>query len=199
MLERQYFDHLLWTASSLEKTWCWERLRARGEGWQRMRWLGGIINSWVWANSGDVKDGECWRAAVHGVAKSRTGLSDWTTTIHWLILDFQKCVGAETGWGTNMGRLGWFLARLHVRQHRLLSQKLIGYILPGASSIFRKFVRIKTLHFNQNDCSRARGSLLASVRTLESCFSFSLLSEVLIPSHMMCQDPVPSLGFPRIR
>ena len=84
---------------------------------------------------------------------------------HWLTLDFQQmCGGRDWGWWTNMGRLGWFLAYIHVRQHRLLPQKQIGYILLGASSIFSKFVHVRARHFNQNVYSRARGILLASVR-----------------------------------
>ena len=69
--------------NSLEKTLMLEKIE--GERWkrqQRMRWwmVSPTQWTWVWANSGrQVKDREAWRAAIHGVAKSWTRLSDWTT------------------------------------------------------------------------------------------------------------------------
>ena len=71
-----------------KRPWCWERLKAGGEGDDR-GWDGWMASrtQWtcVWASSRMVKDREAWRAAVHGVPKSRTRLSDWTTTtaIEW--------------------------------------------------------------------------------------------------------------------
>ena len=79
MLKLQYFGHLMQRADSLEKPWCWERLKAGGEGGQQRMWqLDGITNSTemrlskLWEI---VKDRETWSAAVPGMAKSRTWLS----------------------------------------------------------------------------------------------------------------------------
>ena len=84
MLKLQYSGHLMWKADSLEKTLMLRKSEGRrGWGWQKMRRLDGITdpNYLSLSNLQEIlKDRNAWCAAVYGVTKSQTRLSNWTTT-----------------------------------------------------------------------------------------------------------------------
>ena len=90
-LKLQFFSHLMWRADSLEKTLMLGGIEGGRRQWQRLRRLHGITDAMNMGLNGHrlqelVTDREAWSVAVHGVAKNRTWLSDWTEFVQLFLI-----------------------------------------------------------------------------------------------------------------
>jgi len=132
-LKLQYFGHLMRRADSFEKTLVLGKIEdRRRRGRQRMRWLDGITDS-MEMGLGELQElgmgREAWQTAVHGVAKSWTGLSDWTE-LRWV----QLCGSLNILWHCLSLRLEWKLT----------------FSSPVATAKFSKFAGILSVALSQH-------------------------------------------------
>ena len=152
-LKLQYFGHLMGRTDSLEKPWCWERLRAGGEGGDR-EWDGWMASptqqTWAWANS-EHSEGQgglvCCGPWSH---KESTRLSDWPTTKVWAGLTqswrpWEQREGFPPGGGVLLQTETQNPCLFQPSHSALRHQLLLNLLPPGLSRGFQPF-QLPQLH-----------------------------------------------------
>ena len=152
-LKLQYFGPLMQRTNSLEKTLMLGKIKGRRRrGRQRMRWLDGIPTSMSMSLSKLrelVMDREAWRAAVHGVTKSQTWLSDWTERMYSLVYSDVKesaCNVGDPGSIPESGRSPGVWRGIPL-QHSSLENPMDGGSWWATGHGVTKSARLSDLHF----------------------------------------------------